>query len=66
MPKEIVAKLNGEIARALFLPDVKKRMDDIAVEVASSTPDELSARMRRDADKWGGIIKGMGIPPLGG
>ena len=60
------AKLNGEIARALFLPDVKKRMDDIAVEVASSTPDELSARMRRDADKWGGIIKGIGIPPLGG
>ena len=45
---------------------MKKRMDDIAVEVASSTPDELSARMRRDADKWGGIIKGMGIPPLGG
>jgi tripartite-type tricarboxylate transporter receptor subunit TctC len=66
MPKEIVAKLNGEIARALFLPDVKKRMDDIAVEVASSTPDELSARMRRDADKWGAIIKSMGIPPLGG
>ena len=44
MPKEIVAKLNGEIARALFLPDVKKRMDDIAVEVASSTPEELGDR----------------------
>jgi tripartite-type tricarboxylate transporter receptor subunit TctC len=66
MPKDIVAKLNGEIARALFLPDVKKRMDDIAVEVASSTPDELGERMRRDAEKWGGIIRSMGIPPLGG
>src|ERR1700704_870842 len=31
MPKDIVTKLNGEIARALFLPEVKKRMDDIAV-----------------------------------
>jgi tripartite-type tricarboxylate transporter receptor subunit TctC len=66
MPKEVVGKLNAEIARALFIPDVKKRMDDIAVEVASSTPEELGERMRRDADKWGGIIKSMGIPPLGG
>jgi tripartite-type tricarboxylate transporter receptor subunit TctC len=66
MPKDIVAKLNGEIARALFLPDVKKKMDDIAVEVASSTPEELSERMRRDAEKWGGIIKSIGIASLGG
>jgi len=65
MRQEIVARLNREIARALFLPDVKKRMDDIAVEVASSTPEELGERMRRDAEKWGGIIKSIGIAPLG-
>ena len=41
MPKEIVAKLNSEISRALFLPEIKKRMDDIAVEVAFSTPGGL-------------------------
>ena len=38
-------------------------MADIAVEVASSTPEELAARMRGDAEKWGGIIKGIGITP---
>jgi len=58
-----VARLNGEIGRALFLPEVKQRMADIAVEVASSTPEELAARMRNDADKWGGIIKSIGITP---
>src|SRR3954470_23927758 len=63
MPKDIVARLNSEIARALFLPEVKQRMDDIAVEVASSTPEELAARMRNDADKWGGIIRSIGITP---
>src|SRR5207237_6673171 len=57
LPGEIVARLNSEIARALFLPEVKSRMADIAVEVASSTPDELAARMRADAEKWGGISK---------
>jgi tripartite-type tricarboxylate transporter receptor subunit TctC len=65
MPKDIVARLNSEIAHALFLPEVKKRMDAIAVEVASSTPEELAERMRRDAEKWGGIIKSIGIAPLG-
>jgi tripartite-type tricarboxylate transporter receptor subunit TctC len=63
MPKDIVTKLNGEIARALFLPEVKKRMDDIAVEVASSTPDDLGTRMRADSEKWGKIIKGLAITP---
>jgi tripartite-type tricarboxylate transporter receptor subunit TctC len=63
LPKDIVARLNAEIGRILFLPDVKKRMDDIAVEVAKSTPDELGAKMRADADKWGRIIKDLGISP---
>jgi tripartite-type tricarboxylate transporter receptor subunit TctC len=61
MPREIVAKLNAEISRILFFPDVKKRMEDIAVEVAKSTPEELGALTRADADKWGRIIKELGI-----
>jgi tripartite-type tricarboxylate transporter receptor subunit TctC len=61
MPKEIVARLNAEIGRILFLPEVKKRMEDIAVEVAKSTPEELGAMTRADADKWGRIIKDLGI-----
>jgi tripartite-type tricarboxylate transporter receptor subunit TctC len=63
MAADIVARLNGEISRALFLPEVKKRMADIAVEVASSTPQELGAMMRADTEKWGGIIKSLGINP---
>jgi tripartite-type tricarboxylate transporter receptor subunit TctC len=63
MPREIVARLNGEIGRILFLPEVRKRMADIAVETARSTPEELAALTRADADKWGGIIRQLGIAP---
>ena len=63
MPREIVGKLNAEIGRIMFLPDVKKRMDDIAVEVAKSTPEELGALTRNDAEKWGKIIRDLGITP---
>src|SRR4051812_84489 len=61
MPDDVIARLNGEISRALYLPEVKQRMADIAVEVAASTPDELGTRMRSDSEKWGRIIKGMAI-----
>ncbi|WP_229266852.1 tripartite tricarboxylate transporter substrate binding protein [Leptospira sp. severe_002] len=61
MPKPIVDRLNAEISRILFLPDVKSRMDGIAVEVAKSTPEELGVLTRKDADKWGKIIKDLGV-----
>src|SRR5207253_6006303 len=61
MPREIVSKLNAEISRILFLPEVKKRMEDIAVDVAISTPDELGALALSDAEKWGKIIKDLNI-----
>jgi tripartite-type tricarboxylate transporter receptor subunit TctC len=63
MPPAIVNKLNAEIGRILFLPDVKKRMDDIAVEVARMTPEELGTLTRRDAEKWGKLIKDLNIAP---
>jgi tripartite-type tricarboxylate transporter receptor subunit TctC len=61
LAKEIVARLNAEIARILLLPEVKKRMGDIAVETARSSPEELAALTRADADKWGNIIRQLGI-----
>jgi tripartite-type tricarboxylate transporter receptor subunit TctC len=64
LPQEIVERLNAEIGRILFLPEVKKRMADVAVETARSTPEELAALTRADADKWGGIIRQLGITPL--
>jgi hypothetical protein len=37
---------------------------DIAVETATSSPEELATLTRADADKWGKIIKQRGISPL--
>jgi tripartite-type tricarboxylate transporter receptor subunit TctC len=61
LPQTIVEKLNAEIGRILYLPDVKTKMADIAVEVAGSTPRQLADRTRTDADKWGRIITELGI-----
>ena len=64
LPQEIIARLNGEIGRILFLPAVKKQMADIAVEVAKSSPNELADLTRADANKWGKIIRELNITPM--
>ena len=63
MASEIVGRLNAEIGSILSLPEVKKRMEDIAVETASSSPAELAAMARADADKRSSIIKQLGLAP---
>jgi tripartite-type tricarboxylate transporter receptor subunit TctC len=61
MPAELVSKLNGEINKAMMLPDVKQRMGDIGVEVANVSAAEFGAMLRADADKWGKLIRELGI-----
>jgi tripartite-type tricarboxylate transporter receptor subunit TctC len=58
---DVVKMLNDEINRILALPEVKGHMVEIAVEVATSTPQELGELTRRDAVKWGKIIQDLGI-----
>jgi tripartite-type tricarboxylate transporter receptor subunit TctC len=61
LPQAIVETLSAEIGRILYLPEVKTKMADIAVEVAASTPQQLADRTRTDAEKWGRIITELGI-----
>jgi len=61
MPADLVAKLNKEINRVMSLPEVKAKMDAIGVETATSTPQEFGKILRRDADRYGKLIKDLGI-----
>jgi tripartite-type tricarboxylate transporter receptor subunit TctC len=63
LPPQIVGRLDAEIGRILFLPEVQKPMADIVIEVAKSSPGELAALTRADADKWTKIIRQLGITP---
>ncbi|KAI3593985.1 BUG/TctC family periplasmic protein [Cupriavidus sp. U2] len=61
MPPALVARLNTEINRVMSLPEVKAKMDAIGVETATSTPQEFGKILRRDADRYGKLIKDLGI-----
>ncbi|ARP86809.1 Bug family tripartite tricarboxylate transporter substrate binding protein [Bordetella genomosp. 9] len=61
MDPAIVDKLNKEINRILALPEVKKQMDDMGVQVLQSTPEEFGKTLARDADKYGKLVRELGI-----
>jgi len=60
-PRAIVDRLNAEVLRILALPDVREKLDAMGAEAAPTTPDELRAILRRDAERWGRIIKATGM-----
>jgi tripartite-type tricarboxylate transporter receptor subunit TctC len=41
--------------------DVKKRLIGLGIEAKASTPQEISARLKSDIDKWQKVIEKAGI-----
>ena len=61
-PAPILARLNAETVKALNSAELKDRLTLQGLDVASSTPDELSALVKNETTKWAGVAKAAGIP----
>jgi tripartite-type tricarboxylate transporter receptor subunit TctC len=60
-PPDIVNKLNGALRDILADAEVKKRLIELGIEAKASTPQEISARLKSDIDKWQKVIEKAGI-----
>ena len=60
-PRDIVDKINGELGRMMRTPDAAERLGTLGITPAWSTPEELAARIRTDGEKWGKIIRDIGM-----
>src|SRR5205085_5178193 len=63
-PKNIVAKLNAAVVKALADPAVRARLADLAQEIFprdQQTPEALGAFQKAEIEKWWPIIKAAGI-----
>jgi tripartite-type tricarboxylate transporter receptor subunit TctC len=60
-PSDIVKRIHAGVVEALADPAVKARFEPLGVTVASSTSEELAARMKAEAELWGPIIKTANI-----
>ena len=57
-PKLIIAKLNAEVRRILAL-DLGERV--AAIDTAASSPEELTAFIKSEINRWSPVIKKLGL-----
>ena len=60
LPKDVVAKLNADINKALKDPELQKKLGEQGADVAGSTPEQFSKLIRDDITRWGRIVKESG------
>jgi tripartite-type tricarboxylate transporter receptor subunit TctC len=60
-PPEIIKAINSALRDILADADVKKRLLELGIEAKASTPQEISARLKSDIDKWRDVIEKAGI-----
>ncbi|MBI2290013.1 MAG: tripartite tricarboxylate transporter substrate binding protein [Betaproteobacteria bacterium] len=56
-PKEVVAKLNNEIGRALSLPKIAEQLSAIGSAVWPMTPEEFAVYIKAEIEKWRKVIR---------
>jgi tripartite-type tricarboxylate transporter receptor subunit TctC len=61
MDPALQQRLNAELNRILMLPAVKDRLEGMGVEMAPESTDAFARRLRADAEKWGALIRRLGI-----
>jgi len=57
LPAQIVQRLNQEIAAALKVPEIEKKLIDAGNEPFSASPQQFSAMIRDETKKWAEVIK---------
>ena len=62
-PRDIITRLHTGIVRALQNPEVRQRLLNDGAEPVGSSPEQFSAYLRSETEKWAKVIKAAGIKP---
>ena len=60
-PRDIVARLNSEVVKALDSPDIRGFFSPQGFVVAGSTPEQFKALVETEVAKWGRIVKAANV-----
>jgi tripartite-type tricarboxylate transporter receptor subunit TctC len=56
-PRPVITRLHAEAVKALRAPDVVEKLSGQGAEPVASTPEEFSAFIRSETDKWAKLVK---------
>ncbi len=60
-PPAIVEKIHQDTVKVLAMPDVRKKLNDIGMEVIGNSPKEFAAAITAETPQWAKVIKDAGI-----
>lgn len=63
LPSPIANRIAAESKKAMLLPDVLPKIDDLGMAVVGSTPDELATLLRQDINAVEKVVKAIGLKP---
>jgi tripartite-type tricarboxylate transporter receptor subunit TctC len=56
-PREVIARLNAELNKALQTAEVRSRLASIGAEPEGGAPERLGERVRLELQRWGKVIR---------
>jgi tripartite-type tricarboxylate transporter receptor subunit TctC len=60
LPRDITARLQADIGKALKDPGLRQKLGDQGADVAGSTPEQFGKLIRDDIVRWGAVVKESG------
>jgi tripartite-type tricarboxylate transporter receptor subunit TctC len=57
MPKQVIDKINKDVAALQHVPRVEKSLETLGFDAANATPQEFKARIVEEVDKWGKLVR---------
>ncbi|WP_442909635.1 Bug family tripartite tricarboxylate transporter substrate binding protein [Hydrogenophaga sp.] len=62
LPRPVLDRLNAEINKALLLPSVKARLEEMGGEARGSTPEEMKTMVANETQRWSQVVADAKIP----
>ena len=59
-PPSVIGKLNADALKAIAMPDVRERLNQMDVEPAATSAEHCDAFLREQVALWGAIVKASG------
>jgi len=59
-PRDVIGRLHREAVSALAAPEVRRRLTNNGAEPVGSTPAQFGTYLKRELEKWGGVVKRSG------
>lgn len=60
-PRPVVDRLNGELGKIMHSSELKERLEALATDPVTSTPEEFAELIRREIAKWRDVVREAGI-----